>query len=201
MKQLEYLKIYQELLYIYKEFLLHPKDCYNMEELYIRYLKTYVKLNKNLIVNDDISRYFQYGNCYTFALGLPCPVFFYKTYERIEIDNMCFNVGFISHGRHLGARCEDELLDYFYADMDALSLKVYDSDIQAELKNGGFKIGMFTSEHKLHYGSYDFHFIRQMDNGMWFHKDGYNGDISQIPNINRSGYQLVRTLEIVLPKL
>lgn len=201
MKQIEYLKIYQELLYIYKEFLLHPKDCYNMDELYIKYLKAYVKLNKKLFTNDDISRYFQYGNCYTFALGLPCPAFFYKTYEEIEIDNMSFNVGFISHGSHLGISSEEELLDYFYADCESLGLKVYDSNITEKLKNGGFKIGMYIGEHKLHYGIHDFHFIRQMDNGMWFHKDGYNGDISEVCDIKRPGYRLVRTLEVVPPKL
>ena len=92
-----------------------------------------------------------------------------------------------------------ELLDKFYADMDFLKIKVFNSRINAEPCHGGYKIFIFSDTIIKSTG--DFHFVRRNADGTLSHRNGYGGNIKKIKSLRDvdKKYELVRTLEIVKP--
>lgn len=197
----EYLKIEYEILSLYKDLFLDYQDMFTIMELYQRYLKLKTKLGSNNPIFLEDKHDYHYGNCYTYALGLPCPNVFYNKYRKVENDIMAFNVGFLSKGFSNAPKTEEELLELFNADCKTLGIKAFTSNIEEPNSHEGYKICMYISKEKFTEDGYDFHFIRQNSGGLWSHKTKYGGPINTIvrPYRNNEKYRLVRTLEIVKP--
>lgn len=100
-------------------------------------------------------------NCYAFALGLDIP--------QDKICESAYYVGHIyRHYNHIKARYtpRDLLLQH---DFETLSLIYKESNLNDKINKGEWKIAYFDSIYEC-----GFHFFRQTENGIWWHKFDYD---------------------------
>lgn len=115
-------------------------------------------------------------NCYAYALGIDIPEYEVLScgYEPGAISGVPFSlVGQIQFNYR-------SLLESIYADFEALGLDYTLCDPTQEIVGDGWKISLFTTSPIYTYNDVvfsDFHFMRQADNGFWYHKKGYSGSI------------------------
>ena len=131
------------------------------------------EIRNNLNLNDNYWKTMINCNCYAFALGIDMD-------ERLLNDN-AFIPGFLAEKELNYYSSEyyreyNELLEHIDYDLDALGLEHKQVDPNYELSPEEWKIAIFTQRqwNKV----YDFHFLRQTKNGIWLHKKGWNGDIT-----------------------
>ena len=200
------LELRNRLLNLYKRLLLAMKSEYEIMDLYIEYIKIMLEYDTILPTFKRFLKGQIFGNCYTYALDIKCPLMFQSLYTMRTLFSsylgLNFNVGFISdvnNRTRTSVYDVQDLLDKFYADMDFLKIKVFDSRINAEPSYGGYKIFIFSDTIIKSTG--DFHFVRRNADGTLSHRNGYGGNIKKIKSLRDvdKKYELVRTLEIVKP--
>lgn len=200
------LELRNRLLNLYKRLLLAIKSEDKIIDLYVEYIKIMLEYDDRLPNFKRFPEGQMFGNCYTYALDIKCPFMFQSLYTMRTLFNpylgLNFNVGFISdinNRTKTSVYGVEELLDKFYADMDFLKIKVFNSRINAEPCHGGYKIFIFSDTIIKSTG--DFHFVRRNADGTLSHRNGYGGNIKKIKSLRDvvKKYELVRTLEIVKP--
>ena len=203
------IEIKRRILEIKKELLLLKVDYHiktideRVEALYREYLKLYVQVGRR-IPNYRYDKWPYENNCYFYALDLPTPRFFGETF-RYGFDT---NVGLISNSPiYKGCLISlDNTLEAFYEDLDALKIRVFESDKLMPPVHDGYKIAMYYYNSEI--GS-DYHFVRQNSDGTWSSKIGYDYKFSltDTPDDFRlyydssRYYEYVKTFEIVKPTL
>lgn len=199
-QEIKILNTYKEILTILEN-LKKAQNALEVMELYIEYLKQMVKLSTNYPEFCKNPKEFKYGNCYTYALDFKCPNDFWLKYKSYDRWGMNFDVGFITTYNKMGVKNNSEvmLLDNFYRDMEALNIKVIDSDINDLPKHNGYQIFMYKDLNIA--SNYDFHFVRLNSDMILSHRNGYNGFINALPNLSKvpPKYKLVKVFEIVKP--
>lgn len=111
-------------------------------------------------------------NCYAYALGLDV--------RESDICKHAYQPGTIS-----GTTNIHELKYFFYdmliegieSDLDVLGISYREVLEKEKLELNEWKIALFID--KYHGSLIDFHFLRQKENGIWLHKNGYMGTISK----------------------
>lgn len=200
------LELRNRLLNLYKRLLLAIKSESEIMDLYIEYIKIMLEYDDKLPNFKRFPEGHMFGNCYTYALDIKCPLMLQSLYTMRTLFSsylgLNFNVGFISdvnNRTRTSVYDVQDLLDKFYADMDFLKIKVFDSRINAEPSYGGYKIFIFSDTIIKSTG--DFHFVRRNADGTLSHRNGYGGSIKKIKSLRDvdKKYELVRTLEIVKP--
>ncbi len=173
--------------------------------LYAEYCKLSILLTSSLPMFDEDyeSLNKDFGNCYTYALGLDCPSVFYKKFEEIEKGYRDFNIGFVSNPKVIGdlSRCDDftnKIMKNLESDFETLQIEYFDSDFTKENSHNGYKIAIFYNNGFI---CRDFHVIRENKDGSWSEKCGYGGEVKKINNPQKNPYPLLKVLELRKPRL
>ena len=115
-------------------------------------------------------------NCYAYALGIDIP--------EEEVLSCGYEPGAISGVPYSLVNQTQFNYRYFIesikADCEALGLSYALSTPKEEIIGNGWKIALFTTRPIYTHNDVvfsDFHFMRQSDNGIWYHKKGYSGSV------------------------
>lgn len=161
-------------------------------KIYREFLRDYIRLSKENPSFESDSKWKLYteGNCYCYALMLPTPRVFVRTYYSKGKHEFPHNVGFLS-----GKEYSDDIdicYDNLRSDLDFLGVDYYETNNDAYNSHGGYKISFLKSID-------DFHFLRQNIDGTWSHKRGYNSYIERTSFDAKilEDFKHVKTLEIV----
>lgn len=118
-------------------------------------------------------------NCYLYALGLDV--------KPSQFDNMFRFYPGTFIGETLGATFTTEkLLSNLEGDLKTLGIDYIEVNPKYIINriNGEWKIAvMVTRENKPEHT--DFHFLRQTEKGIWYHKDGFKGKPTDIDSYHR----------------
>ena len=115
-------------------------------------------------------------NCYAYALGLDVP-------EK-KICNYAYQPGVMSnHNIPFMAKDlvpYDTFIDSVNSDLDYLGIEVKEINPNQTIESYEWKIALFVPLDILNhpYMIDDFHFIKQYPDGIWYHKYGYQGNIT-----------------------
>ncbi len=135
------------------------------------------EIRKNIDVKKKIWNNIDGTNCYAYALGID--VSEYKLKEDI------FSPGVISNSKVNLTRHEyfsyDLLMDNLFSDFKALGIEYRLVEPLDEILEDEWKIALFVSEIGNNLLD-DFHFMRQFSDGIWHHKNGYYGLVSEYDN-------------------
>lgn len=161
-------------------------------KVYREFLRDYIRLCKENPSFESDSKWKLYteGNCYCYALMLPTPRVFVRTYYSKSKHEFPHDVGFLS-----GKEYSDDIdicYDNLRSDLDFLGVDYYETNNDAYNSHGGYKISFLKSID-------DFHFLRQNIDGTWSHKRGYNSCIERNSFDAKilEDFKHVKTLEIV----
>ena len=132
----------------------------------IEYLRSCIDLEKK----EWINRYAT--NCYAYALGLDIP--------QSKINRYAYTPGIISKSNIYLPSCDEfiyeDLINNIYLDLKALGIDFREIEPNEEIEENEWKIAIFIARS---YGKiFDYHFLREHNDGTWYHKNGFNGDIS-----------------------
>lgn len=111
----------------------------------------------------------QVTNCYAYALGIDM---------HLPIDS--FQPGAFSGYMIVPPFSYTEIIRAIVADFNALGIDYGSSDPKSTVKNEEWKIALLLSRKDGSSRFHDFHFIRQCEDGLWFHKLGYGGKITKL---------------------
>lgn len=133
----------------------------------LEYLRSCIDLEKK----EWINRYAT--NCYAYALGLDIP--------QANIIKYAYTPGIISNSDIYLPACNEfiyeDLINNIYLDLKALSIDFKEIDPTDKIDENEWKIAIFTAQN---YGRlYDYHFLREHRDGIWYHKIGWNGEVSK----------------------
>lgn len=123
-------------------------------------------------INPDVWVNMYTTNCYAYALGLDI--------READICIGAYQPGRISELTYLpNTECFEykTLIEGIENDFDALNIKYREVNHNEKIAYNEWKIALLTE--KYHGKLADFHFLRQKQNGIWFHKNGFNGTISK----------------------
>lgn len=129
-------------------------------------LKNQINLKEDNWINIDNT------NCYAFSLGLDIPQ-----------DRICESAYYVGHiyryYNSVKAKYipRDLLLQY---DFETLGLIYRESDLNEKIANEEWKIAYFDTIYEC-----GFHFFRQTENGIWWHKFDYNHIPTCLDNDNK----------------
>jgi len=178
-------------------------SCQDIYYLYREYLQVVVQIRRQIPKYDNgIWRY--NNNCYFYALDLPTPTAFIETARRLYL-NFSTKVGDISGIRTIQEEMNiDKFNKYLAIDLEYLGIETYKSAINLSPKHNGYKIAIFLDEEY-----FDYHFVRQNEDGIWSQKMGYGDTIvlsyNPLDFINANclyhNYKYVNTIEVVKPTL
>ena len=118
-------------------------------------------------------------NCYAYALGLDIP--------QSEICDFAYVPGVISNSNKIIPPHKifsyDTLLNNIYLDLNTLGIDFREINPLDDISMEEWKIALFVTKvysDKGYVGLEDFHFLRQLRDGFWYHKGGYNGTITRL---------------------
>lgn len=129
-------------------------------------LRHSIDLAKNIWINNDST------NCYAYALGLDIP--------EDDITKFAYEPGVISGGKDIVGRkfTYEEFMRRMIADFNALGIDYGSIQPGDPIKDGEWKVALFLRYSRV--GFDNFHFLRQKEDGVWYHKLGYNGEVSMV---------------------
>lgn len=122
-------------------------------------------------------------NCYAYALGLDIPGYEIVDYAYIPGVIADSDISLRSHKIF----SYEDLLYNMYLDFIKLGIDFREIKPLDEVSVDEWKIALFIT--KSYYsadGLEDFHFLRQHNDGFWYHKDGYHGAVSRLDSYNRA---------------
>ena len=119
-------------------------------------------------------------NCYAFALGLDVP--------EQKICRHAYEPGVMSgNNKELPKLYTySSLLQNIIADLNFLDISYKEVKPSYKTGDGEWKIALFTSTIGYEFEDFladDFHFLRQMPNGIWYHKRGWKKGVSKIDSL------------------
>ncbi len=178
----------------------------NILVLYREYLSLVLKLqslNPDKVNNNSLRN----SNCYLYALALPVPMIFKRTYNKLIHNDFGFDVGVYSNYKPLFRETyctKSNLVERLESDLSYFKIDFFKSSIDSKLEHNGYKISLYINR-----DFKDYHFLRQNPNGIWMDKNGYKGIIKEVTSdhleegMDNEGrfYEYVETLEIVKPSL
>ena len=103
-------------------------------------------------------------NCYAYALGLDASIY------DLDIDE--FSPGF-TIGEIPNDYSEESLLEYIVKDLDNLKIDFRFVNDYYKLGTREWKMAIYGGQEYTIDSFDDFHFLRQTENGIWMHKQGY----------------------------
>lgn len=109
-------------------------------------------------------------NCYAYALGLDI--------RQSDICDYAYQPGTISETTNifeLKYFSYDMLIKGIESDLELLQIAYRNVEEDEKLALNEWKIALFVNGY--HESLIDFHFLRQKENGIWLHKNGYDGTI------------------------
>lgn len=175
------------------------KNARSTQEIFSLYSE-FLKLDVMVSTNHPLFSYdLGYYNCYSYAQNFSFPPLFQERYELFESSFFPFNPGFIGNPSEMWTDDINQTIDNFYADCDALKMKVYNNHMKDLPQHGGYSV-LFYME--IEDGEVeDFHFLRRNQNGVWSHKEGFVTIPSLIvPTfVMEDTLKLVKSFEIVKP--
>lgn len=115
-------------------------------------------------------------NCYAYALGLDVP--------QLEIKKYAYEPGIISntntyiYSTTLRYFEYCEFIENIYADLDFLGISYRELDPSDDINQNEWKIALFIAwKNYKNQLVEDFHFLRQRNNGIWYHKNNFGGPV------------------------
>lgn len=134
--------------------------------------KTLIEIRNSITLDKENWENILTTNCYAYALGLDIP--------ESEICDYAYAPGQLS-GSPLSVANHylfkyNDLLECLYSDFNALSISFREVEPTETVSIDEWKIALFTSS--IDYGGCgelldDYHFLRQRNNGIWWHKSGW----------------------------
>lgn len=115
-------------------------------------------------------------NCYAYALGLDVSVFDLD----IEEYSLGFTTGYIPK-----YYTSEELLEYLIKDLDNLKIDFKFVNDYYKLGTKEWKMAIYGGQEYTTDSFDDFHFLKQTENGIWIHKQGYYEKPSNLDNKNK----------------
>ena len=197
----EMLKIYKELIIKYYVTGLSAKETH---QLYVDYLKEYIKTTSNHPVFENNPKKYFNCNCYCYALELVLPKRFSDIYVDLQKENFAHNDGFVSFSKFTTNK--EKSLKNIYADLTTLDIHYYDSTPNTPNLHGGYKIAIYYDSPSKKDGA--FHVARENTDGTWSEKVGYTNIIRKFNHLEDSyycrktypkKYEVYKVLEIVKP--
>lgn len=129
-------------------------------------LRKMINVNKDNWVNNTST------NCYAYALGLDIPSY--------EITDYAYDPGVISNSKIYLPSYKfftyDMLINNIYSDLDALGIDIREIMPLENISDEEWKIALFTVGYSDCLS--DYHFLRQHEDNIWYHKNGFKGGIS-----------------------
>lgn len=111
-------------------------------------------------------------NCYAYALGLDVPEY--------KICSGAYQPGTISESSNIRSSEYFSKLDLLWGlkqDLELLNISYTEVDYDTKAKEDEWKIALLLEKY---YGDFiDFHFLRENNDGIWFHKNGFNGVVTK----------------------
>ena len=111
-------------------------------------------------------------NCYAYALGLDM--------KEKDIRTNAYQPGVMSGNLYSVDRSKyfayTSLLESIIKDMKTIGLEIREINSNEKISDDEWKIAVFTVFHAYEFYSEwlsDFHFLRQKEDGLWYHKPGY----------------------------
>ncbi len=183
------------------------KSELKIKELYRTYLRLMVLIQRK-IPKYDAGLFNEGTTCYLYALDLDIPKSIAYLKDDFDQYKYRLNLGNISGNTYLYNKenkpKEVDILNLLAKDLEHLEIKSYPSTINASCREGGYKIAIFLEDGR----NYDYHFVRQNEDGSWSSKLGAKDLVGQSDNplayLNDDGktcYKYLRTLEIVKPRV
>lgn len=123
-----------------------------------------INIAKQTWTNNDTT------NCYAYALGLDIP--------DTSIKRFAYDPGVIS-GQYERTECGfsyEEFIRRMIADFNALGIDYGSIDPSDPVEKNEWKIALFLRRSGK--GLDNFHFLRQREDGLWYHKVGFDNDVS-----------------------
>lgn len=141
-------------------------------------LRALIDIDKSEWVNIDTT------NCYAYALGLDIPE--YKIRNAAYVPGVIANSNIFLRSQKIFSY--DDLLNNMYLDFNGLGIDFREIKPLDEINIDEWKIALFVTRAYSYGGTdflTDFHFLRQHNDGFWYHQDGYHGIISRCDSYNR----------------
>jgi len=111
-------------------------------------------------------------NCYAYALGIDI--------REKDIQCAAYQPGVLGNYLYSVNRAKQftytSLIESIFKDMERLGIEIREINPDEKVLNGEWKIALFTVFYAYEFYSEwlsDFHFLRQREDGMWYHKPGY----------------------------
>lgn len=119
-------------------------------------------------------------NCYAYALGLDVP--------EQKICPHAYEPGVMSGNNKVLPHMYtyNTLLQNILADLNFLNISYKEVNPSYQTSDGEWKIAIFTSTIGYEFEDFladDFHFLRQMPNGLWYHKQGWKKGIIKVDSL------------------
>ena len=129
--------------------------------------------------DDDLWKFFDVVNCYSYALGLLYDITF-------------LNPGQLSKMQRKKQYTDEELIERVKNDVHALGMEIRESSLNEEItEENTWKIAILNTG-KMHVQErYDYHFLRQNPNKKWYQKIPYD----QFPSNYDSKYRTITNPE------
>lgn len=104
-------------------------------------------------------------NCYAYVLGLDIPNYQISPYHYNpgSFGNIMINPRMFNY---------DELINGIYKDLEKLNVTYKSVPSNYVLEENEWKIAIFTVKKVFENNCFDFHFVKQIENGIWTHKQG-----------------------------
>jgi hypothetical protein len=194
----EYLKVYLKILKLYSDLLVKYKlkqiDEYEIQQFYVEYLKLLSQIGTNQPVYKENTHNAQLCNSYCYALDFNCPKIFDDIYKNVKFESFEHYIGFLSYNNYT-TNCE-QVIRNLYEDLECLNIQFYNSNIEKQVKHGGYKIALFNWK-----GNYQL--TRQNVDGTWSEKIGYDNKVYKLKDPYHTSlgtsYHLEKVIEIVKP--
>lgn len=111
----------------------------------------------------------QVTNCYAYALGIDM---------HLPIDS--FQPGAFSGYMIVPPFSYTEIIRAIVADFNALGIDYGSIDPKDSIKDDSWKIALLLPGKDVSSRFHNFHFIRQFEDGIWYHKRGYGSRITNL---------------------
>lgn len=144
-----------------------PTDA-NKLKMTLQELRNSIDIQKSEWTSDN-------SNCYAYALGLDIP--------QYQIKDCAYAPGVIADSEiDLPSKkifLYKDLINNLYLDFDALGIRFREINPLDTIGSNEWKIALFITWYQEPELVEDYHFLRQHNDGIWYHKKGFRGEVSK----------------------